>query len=51
MSGGEEGEPSATEDGFGASEDNPQDPERGRPKPVVVVVEPETPGNVGTIAR
>jgi len=47
MSGGEED--ATVDDGVSAEGD-----ERGRPtsrKPVVVVVEPETPGNVGTIAR
>jgi len=34
-----------------AAEDRTENAASGRQKPVVVVVEPETPGNVGTIAR
>ena len=47
MSGDEEG---TERTGRSGDEEETESPE-GRRKPVVVVVEPETPGNVGTIAR
>jgi len=59
MSGGEgsatatdEGSATATDEGSAtATDEGSDDSGGGRRKPVVVVVEPETPGNVGTIAR
>ena len=55
MSGGDEGangdRDASVDADEGASVDADEGAASGRRKPVVVVVEPETPGNVGTIAR
>ena len=50
-SGGEPADDAELADGAEPDATDDSEPARSRRKPVVVVVEPETPGNVGTIAR